>query len=60
VDVDVLLDPSRFLQELPDEVSELVTVKAELEEDDLPALEGEGRYQLPGFLSGEGGDDEVN
>jgi len=58
--VDVLLDPSRFLQELPAEVSELITVAAEPEEEALPELEGEGRYQLPKFLTGGGDDDDVN
>jgi DNA helicase-2/ATP-dependent DNA helicase PcrA len=55
--VDVLLDPSRFLSELPDEVRERIVVVEERddEEDLLP----EGRYQLPDFLN-DPSDDEVN
>ncbi len=54
--VDVLLDPSRFLSELPEDARVLVAVAEELDEEQdlLPA----GRYQLPGFL--DDGDEEVN
>jgi DNA helicase-2/ATP-dependent DNA helicase PcrA len=53
--VDVLLDPSRFLSELPDDVREQITVAAQEEEQDL--LPSEGRYQLPGFLDDPDGND---
>ena len=54
--VDVLLDPSRFLSEIPDELRERVVVAEERDEEQdlLP----EGRYQLPGFLDDPG--DDVN
>jgi hypothetical protein len=47
--VDVLIDPSRFLSELPDEVRELSVIAAE-NEDEQDLLESGGRYQLPGFI----------
>ncbi len=56
--VDVLLDPSRFLSELPDDLRERVVVREEREDEDQDLLPA-GRYQLPGFLDGPG-DDEVN
>ena len=55
--VDVLLDPSRFLSELPNGVRERVVVAAEEDADDL--LPPGGRYQLPGFID-DFGDDDVN
>ena len=55
--VDVLLDPSRFLSELPDGVRERIVVAAEDDQADL--LPPGGRYQLPGFLD-DSGDDDVN
>ena len=57
--VDVLLDPSRFLSELPDEVREHVVIAAEVEDDDANLLAGGGRYSLPGFLD-DPGEDDVN
>jgi len=47
--VDVILDPSRFVLEIPEKLLEKRTLPREIEED-LPGLE-EGRYQLPGFLA---------
>ena len=63
--VDALLDPSRFLLELPEEVRELVTIEEENPPDGLDLLPPGGRYQLPAFLGGEsededGEDGEVN
>ncbi|MEX1310689.1 MAG: ATP-dependent helicase [Candidatus Sulfomarinibacteraceae bacterium] len=55
--VDVLLDPSRFLSELPEGVRERIVVAAQDDEADL--LPPGGRYQLPGFLD-DPGDDDVN
>jgi len=58
---DVLLDPSRFLLELPDEVREHLTLAEEHLPDGLDALPAGGRYRLPKFLPGANGDDdEVN
>ncbi len=51
--VDVLLEPSRFVAELPDDSYQRWQVQVDEERAELP--EG-GRYQLPGFL-GDGGDD---
>ncbi len=62
--VDVLLDPSRFLLELPPHVAEAIVVPPELDSGALPALETGGRYDLPDFLSpgtdDDGSDDPVN
>ena len=55
--VDVLLDPSRFLSELPDDVSERIVVVEE-HDDEQDLLPAGGRYQLPGFIYDP--DDEVN
>ncbi len=52
--VDVIVNPSRFLAELPDHVTERVSAAADEPEDGIDALPP-GRYQLPGFLTG-GGD----
>jgi len=55
--VDVLLDPSRFLSELPDGVRNQIVVAAQVDDEDL--LPAGGRYQLPGFLD-DPNDDKVN
>ena len=55
--VDVILDPSRFLSELPDEVRERVVVASQIE-DEPDLLAAGGRYQLPGFIDDD--DDDVN
>ncbi len=54
--VDVLLDPSRFVSEIPDDLRNRIVIVEERddEQDLLPA----GRYQLPGFL--DDSDNEVN
>ena len=57
--VDVILDPSRFLLELEDALTDNVVVAPEPQRD-LPALEGGGRYTLPTFLDSVRGDDDVN
>ena len=56
--VDIIVDPSRFILELPDELMEAVAVAAEVVDDAFDALPDGGRYQLPGFL--DSGDDDVN
>ena len=53
--VDVLVDPSQFLLEIPGELMEHLSITSGIEEDELPSLEGATRYQLPDFLSGDGG-----
>ena len=60
--VDVIVEPSRFLLELPREVLELVTVAEERLPDGLDALPTGGRYRLPAFLetSDASDDDDVN
>jgi DNA helicase-2/ATP-dependent DNA helicase PcrA len=55
--VDVLLDPSRFLSELPSDVVEPVLVRPPKDELALPEL-GSGRYDLPSFLLPDGDDDD--
>ncbi len=57
--VDTILDPSRFLTELPAEVRELKAVAEERPADGLDALPAGGRYTLPSFLK-EPSDDDVN
>ncbi len=57
--VDTILDPSRFLSELPPEVRELVAIAEDRPPDGIDALPGGGRYTLPAFLD-EPPDDEVN
>jgi DNA helicase-2/ATP-dependent DNA helicase PcrA len=52
--VDVILEPSRFLSELPEETFQRWAVE---EGGGLESLPAGGRYQLPGFI---GGDDDVN
>jgi DNA helicase-2/ATP-dependent DNA helicase PcrA len=56
--VDTLIEPSRFLSELPPEVRELVAIAEEQPPDGLDLLPEGGRYQLPNFL--QDGDDDVN
>jgi len=60
--VDVIVEPSRFLLELPRQVLELVTVAEERPADGLDALPNGGRYRLPAFLetTNPDGDDDVN
>jgi DNA helicase-2/ATP-dependent DNA helicase PcrA len=50
--VDVILEPSRFVAELPDDSYQRWQVQESEQQQELP--EG-GRYELPGFL-GDGGD----
>ncbi len=62
--VDVLLDPSRFLLELPNEVCEHIVFREAEEDDSGEQPEVAGRYSMPSFLdepskSGSS-DDEVN
>jgi len=62
--VDVILDPSRFLQEIPQQLTRRVVVPAEPGSGELPALETGSRYDLPDFLApggaGSGDDGPVN
>jgi DNA helicase-2/ATP-dependent DNA helicase PcrA len=57
--IDTIIEPSRFLGELPPEVRELVAVAEERVPDGLDLLPEGGRYQLPAFLK-EIEDDDVN
>jgi len=57
--VDILLDPSRFVQELPDEATDKLAVIPEPLDDGFDALADGGRYQLPSFLDDDSGS-EVN
>jgi DNA helicase-2/ATP-dependent DNA helicase PcrA len=57
--VDTILDPSRFLSELPTEVRELIAVSEDRPPDGIDALPGGGRYILPSFVV-DPTDDEVN
>ena len=57
--VDTILDPSRFLSELPDDVRELMTVAEERAPDGIDALPAGGRYTLPAFIE-DPTDDDVN
>ena len=57
--VDVLLDPSQFLLELPDATRERIEVHPRLDDDGLPALDEGSRYDLPAFLGGDP-EDPVN
>ncbi len=56
--VDVLVDPSPFLLELPGELLEHISVTPE-DVDDPPVLEG-NRYQIPDFLSGPDDPDDTS
>ena len=62
--VDVVIDPSRFVSELPADVFERITVAEEPAPDGLDALPGGPRYRLPSFFEEavvvEDEDDEVN
>jgi DNA helicase-2/ATP-dependent DNA helicase PcrA len=60
--VDVIVEPSRFLLELPQDVRQLVAVTEDRPPDGLDALPSGGRYRLPSFLEGEdsGNDEEIN
>ena len=60
--VDVIVQPSRFLTELPADVRELVTVAEDRPPDGIDALPAPGRYSLPGFVDATPGDpdDDVN
>jgi DNA helicase-2/ATP-dependent DNA helicase PcrA len=60
--VDVIVQPSRFLSELPAGVRELVTVAESRPPDGFDALPVGGRYTLPGFVAdtSKDPDDEVN
>jgi len=55
--VDVIVDPSRFLLELPADVTKKITVAEQRETDGFDALP-EPRYQLPAFLEEPTDDDE--
>lgn len=57
--VDTLLDPSRFLSELPSGVRQLVAIAEERSPDGIDALPAGGRYTLPSFVD-ESSDDDVN
>jgi DNA helicase-2/ATP-dependent DNA helicase PcrA len=48
--VDVIVDPSRFVLELPQEVSCRINVTSRPESDGLDTLPPEPRYRLPAFL----------
>ncbi len=54
---DVIVEPSRFLTELPDELTENLTCIAEQEEDGFDDMAPLGRYELPGFLPSVGEDE---
>lgn len=53
--VDVILEPSRFLSELPERTFQRWQVE---ESPTPPAVEGGGRYALPGFLADD--DTDIN
>ena len=56
--VDVVVDPSRFVLELPDTVYQSLSVTEETEPDGLDELTAGSRYQLPAFLEDTGDDDD--
>ncbi|MCP4896974.1 MAG: ATP-dependent helicase [bacterium] len=62
--VDVLLDPSRFLLELPDEACDRVVVREQQEDDTEAQPEVTGRYSMPSFFDEPSdtpsSDDDVN
>jgi DNA helicase-2/ATP-dependent DNA helicase PcrA len=58
--VDTIVESSRFLQELPTEVRELVAIAEEREPDGFDALPQGGRYQFPAFIDEADCDDDVN
>ena len=57
--VDTILDPSRFVSELPEEVRELTTVVEDRPPDGIDALPASSRYSLPSFVD-DSTDDDVN
>jgi DNA helicase-2/ATP-dependent DNA helicase PcrA len=57
--VDTILDPSRFLSELPPDLRELEAVSEDRPPDGLDALPSGGRYNLPAFLD-DPPDDDIN
>jgi DNA helicase-2/ATP-dependent DNA helicase PcrA len=58
--VDTIVESSRFLQELPTEVRELVAIAEERDPDGIDALPQGGRYRLPAFIDEADQDDDVN
>ncbi len=59
--VDVIIDPSRFLLELPPELLDDHVVKPLLPASENPPALPEGRYDMPAFLlPADGNDEEVN
>ncbi len=58
--VDVVISPSRFLLELPADVSDKLTVADDLRENALDALPEELRYRLPAFLEPSPADGDDN
>ena len=58
--IDTIVESSRFLQELPSEVRELVAIAEEYEPDGFDALPEGGRYRLPAFVDEANQDDEIN
>jgi DNA helicase-2/ATP-dependent DNA helicase PcrA len=58
--VDAILDPSRFLLELPEEVRELVTIEDQRLPDGIDRLPVGGRYKLPAFVDDTDEDNDVN
>jgi len=58
--IDTIVESSRFLQELPSEVRELVAIAEEHEPDGFDALPVGGRYRLPAFVDEANHDDEIN
>ncbi len=57
--VDVLLQPSRFVSELPEQVYDRLVVKAPPTPELLDSLPG-GRYQLPDFFKPDDDDEPAN
>ena len=57
--VDVIVQPSRFIAELPDEVAERLTVRPAPVDEPTAEIGSGGRYRLPEFFPG-GGEDDVN
>jgi DNA helicase-2/ATP-dependent DNA helicase PcrA len=57
--VDVVLEPSRFLSELPSSLFEEVVAPDDRTADGIDTLP-ESRYQLPSFLDADGDDGDVN
>jgi DNA helicase-2/ATP-dependent DNA helicase PcrA len=56
--VDLVIDPSRFVSELPADVFERITVAEQRALDGLDALPGGPRYRLPSFLDHPAGDSD--